>query len=89
MKIVSYIFRIAARATTLLIVVNMLRRDRRRERRAALWLLGGSMALVVGIFPSILDAVAGVIGIDVPTNLVFFVSFALLVVVCVQHSTAD
>lgn len=86
MSILSYIFGIAAAAMTLLIVIDMLRRNRLRERHAGWWLVGGSLALLVGVFPGILDVIADLIGVDIPTNLVFFVSIALLVLVCIQHS---
>lgn len=86
MSLLSYILSVAAASVTLLIVIDMLRRNRLRERHAGWWLVGGGLALAVSLFPQILDAVADLIGIDVPTNLVFFVSIALLVLVCIQHS---
>jgi hypothetical protein len=86
LSVLSYLLSVAAASITLLIVIDMLRRNRLRERHAGWWLVGGGLALSVSLFPRILDAVAGVIGIEVPTNLVFFVSIALLVLVCIQHS---
>jgi uncharacterized protein YhhL (DUF1145 family) len=44
------------------------------------------LALVVGVFPSTLVWAAGLLGVEVPTNLVFFVSIAILFFVCLQHS---
>lgn len=86
MTLTAYIFGIAAAVLTLLVVIEMLRRRRLRERHAIWWLLAGVFALVVGVFPVTLDWLASLVGIDVPTNLVFFVSIAVLFLVCIQHS---
>jgi hypothetical protein len=86
MNVASYIFGIVAALLVLVVVIEMLRRRRLRERHAALWLIAGTVALIVGIFPQILGWAAHLVGIAVPTNLVFFVSIALLFLVCLQHS---
>ncbi|MFE6963788.1 DUF2304 family protein [Agromyces sp. NPDC057679] len=86
MSATSYIFGIAAAVLALVVVIEMLRRRRLRERHALWWLIAGVLALIVGIFPSTLEWAAGVIGIEVPTNLVFFVSIGILFLVCLQHS---
>jgi hypothetical protein len=82
----SYIFGIVSALLALVIVIEMLRRRRLRERHAIWWLFAGTMALIVGIFPGILSWVSDIVGIEVPTNLIFFVSLAILVLVCLQHS---
>ena len=64
----------------------MLRRRRLRERHAIWWMIAGILALVVGVFPSTLGWVATLVGIAIPTNLIFFVSVAILFLVCIQHS---
>ena len=86
MNVASYIFGIAGAVLALSVVVEMLRRRRLRERHAVWWILAGVLALIVGIFPPLLEWAADAVGIDVPTNLVFFVSLTLLFLVCVQHS---
>jgi len=86
MTLTSYIFGVLAALLTLGVVIEMLRRHRLRERHAIWWLIAGTLALVVGVFPSVLELAAGVIGIEVPLNLVFFVSVAVLFLVCIQHS---
>lgn len=87
MSIASYIFGILAALFTLVVVVEMLRRRQLRERHAIWWVVAGLLALTVGIFPGILEWAATAVGIDLPTNLVFFVSIAVLVLVCIQHSS--
>lgn len=86
MTVTSYIFGVLAALLTLGVVIEMLRRHRLRERHAIWWLIAGTLALVVGVFPGVLEWAAGVIGIEVPLNLVFFVSVAVLFLVCIQHS---
>lgn len=86
MSLTSYIFGIVAAALTLVVVIELLRHRHLRERHAIWWLVAGVLALIVGIFPTTLVWAANLIGIEVPTNLVFFVSIAILFFVCLQHS---
>lgn len=86
MSVTSYVFGIAAALLTLFIVIEMLRRRQLRERHAVWWLIAGFFALLIGVFPAILEWAASLLGIDTPTNLVFFISIAILVLVCIQHS---
>lgn len=86
MSTASYIFGIVAAVLALSVVIEMLRRRRLRERHAIWWIFAGVLALIVGVFPQIVAWAAAAVGIEVPTNLVFFVSVTLLVFVCVQHS---
>lgn len=87
MNLTSYIFGIAAAALILFVVIELLRRRRLRERHAIWWFLAGILALVAGIFPETLSWAASLVGIEVPINLVFFVSIAILFLVCLQHSS--
>jgi len=86
MSPVSYIFGIVAAVLALAVVIELLRRHSLRERHAIWWLVAGVLALVVGVFPGTLVWAAGLLGVEVPTNLVFFVSIAILFFVCLQHS---
>jgi len=84
---VSYVFGIVSALLVLIVVVEMLRRGRLRERHAAWWLITGVVALIAGIFPGTLAWAAGLVGVEVPLNLVFFVSITILFLVCLQHSS--
>ena len=86
MSVASYIFGIVAAVLALSVVIEMLRRRRLRERHAIWWIVAGVLALIIGVFPQLLVWAANIVGIEVPTNLVFFVSLSLLFFVCVQHS---
>lgn len=87
MSFASYILGIVAALFVLIVVIEMLRQRRLRERHAVWWLVAGIVALVIGIFPWILAWVAELLGVAVPTNLVFFLSAAVLFLVCLQHSS--
>ncbi|MEV1129877.1 DUF2304 domain-containing protein [Agromyces sp. NPDC049794] len=86
LPLTQYIFGIVAALFVLGVVIEMLRRRRLRERHAVWWLLAGVLALVIGIFPQTLRWASDLVGIEIPTNLVFFVSLVLLFFVCLQHS---
>lgn len=86
MNVASYVFGIGAAVLALSVIVEMLRRRRLRERHAVWWILAGVFALVVGIFPQTLVWAATLVGIEIPTNLVFFLSLLVLFLVCIQHS---
>lgn len=82
----SYVLGILAALITLGVVIEMLRRRQLRERHAVWWLLAGVLALIIGVFPQVLNWAAGVVGVEVPANLIFFVSIAVLFLVCIQNS---
>ncbi|MDJ0337576.1 DUF2304 domain-containing protein [Cryobacterium sp. PH31-O1] len=87
MNSVSYFFAIAAASVALLSVVEMLRRQRFRERHAFWWLLAALLSVVVSVFPATLEWASSVVGVEVPSNLAFFVSIIILFFVTVQHSS--
>lgn len=87
MTTVSYIFGIVSAALILIVVIELLRRRHLRERHAAWWFVAGVLALIAGVFPATLAWAAGALGIEIPLNLVFFVSIAILFLVCLQHSS--
>jgi hypothetical protein len=86
MTLASYILGIVAAVLVLVIVIEMLRRGRLRERHALWWLIAGILALIAGIFPGTLQWAAHLVGVQLPTNLIFFVGIAILFLVCLQHS---
>lgn len=87
MSFLQYILGIVAAFFTFGIVIEMLRRRRMRERHAGWWLVAGSFAIVISLFPQLLEWVASVMGFEAPVNLVFFVSLFVLFLVALQHSS--
>ncbi|WP_382307430.1 DUF2304 domain-containing protein [Herbiconiux sp. UC225_62] len=86
MSVASYIFGIVAALIVLAVVIESLRRHHLRERHAIWWLAAGIVALIIGVFPDVLGWAASLVGVTVPTNLVFFLSIAVLFLVSIQHS---
>jgi hypothetical protein len=86
MSVATYIFGIVSAVLVLVVVVELLRRGRLRERHAIWWMFAGVLALIIGIFPATLNWVARLVGVQAPTNLVFFVGIAILFFVCLQSS---
>lgn len=87
MNLATYLLGIAAALLVLVSVFEMLRRGKLRERHTIWWILAGGIGLVVGVFPSILEAVSRAIGVEVPVNLVFFLGIVVLFLVCLQQSS--
>lgn len=83
------IFTIAGIGFALLVlalIVTMLLRRQLREKYATLWLLIGLALLVLAVFPDLLFGMAQLVGVEVPSNLVFALSIVLLVGVALHLS---
>lgn len=87
MSPVQYVLGIAAAVSVFGLVIEMLRRRRLRERHAAWWIVAGGIAIVVSVFPVVLEQAAHFLGFDLPINLVFFASLVVLFLVALQHSS--
>lgn len=85
MNSVAYALGIGAAVLGLFAVIELTRRGTLRERHALWWFVGGTLALLLAIFPQILTSTARFLGISVPTNLVFFVAIGLLFLVSLQY----
>jgi hypothetical protein len=77
---------VVAAAGTLVFVIAMLRRGILREKYAVLWLVVSLSLLVMAIAPTILEHAARLLGIVVPSNLLFLLSGVVLLLVSVQLS---
>jgi len=84
--VASYALGIGASLLVLGVAVDQLRRRRMRERHAVWWFGAGFLALAASVFPQSLQWMADLIGIQLPVNLVFFASIAILFLVSLQHS---
>lgn len=81
------IFAIIVGVVSLGFVFEMLRRRRLREKYAVLWMVIGAAALVLAVWPKLLSALAGAVGINTPSNLLFFASLAISFFVALQLSS--
>lgn len=87
MILARYLLGIAGALLVLFVAIELLRRGKLRERHTFWWLIAGTLSLIIALFPAILDALAGFLGIDAPVNLVFFVGIVVLFLVCIQQAT--
>lgn len=71
---------------TLVFIIDLLRRGVLKEKYAVLWLGVAGTALILAIFPGILEWITATIGVEVPANLLFFATIVVLVLVSVQLS---
>lgn len=82
LTIVSVVVAVAA----LVLVFELLRRRRLREKYAVIWVLISIATLVLAVFPGLLRATAELVGIQTPSNLLFFGSVLVLFAVSLQLS---
>lgn len=67
-------------------ILWLLRRGVLKEKYAVLWLFVSVVAAVLAIVPGAARWVATAVGVEIPANLLFFVTIVLLVLVSVQLS---
>ena len=72
---------------TLALLFEMLRRQQLREKYAVFWAMVAVVTLGVAAFPHALFWAADLVGVTVPSNLLFFGASMLLLAVSVQHSS--
>ncbi len=80
------ILAVAAAAVIFAFNVWLLRRGILKEKYAVLWLFVSLVAIVLALFPGIVRWFSNLVGIEVPSNLLFFVTLLLLVLVGIQLS---
>lgn len=68
------------------VVLLLLRNGRLREKYAILWLVIGGLTIILGLFPRLLNWAASLVGVVVPSNLLFALSILLLVGVSLHVS---
>lgn len=82
LTIVSVVVAIGA----LVLVIELLRRRRLREKYAVIWVFISVATVVIAVFPGLLGWISAVIGIQTPSNLLFFGSLLTLFAVSLQLS---
>ena len=85
MTTTAYVFGIVSSGLVVVAVFELLRRRQVRERHAVWWVIASLFALVISIFPSLLEWLAKVVGVAAPINLGFFVTIVILFLLSVQH----
>jgi len=82
----AQILGVIASIVTFGFVFWLLRRGVLKEKYAVLWLLLSGAALLFSVVPGALRTVSDALGVETPSNLLFFVTIVLLVLVAVQLS---
>jgi len=71
---------------TLAFVFELLRRRHLREKYAVLWVAIGVGGLLLSLFPVALTKLSELVGVELPSNLLFFGALFILLLMNVQHS---
>lgn len=82
MTIVAVLFVVVV----LVFVIEMLRRQKIREKYAVLWIVIGVATLILAAFPDLLVWAAKLVGVQVPSNLLFAIAVILLLGVTLHLS---
>jgi hypothetical protein len=77
---------IALAVQILVIVLWMLLTRKLREKYAVLWLVIAVSVLIVGLFPGLLGGLTALLGVQVPSNLLFATAILLLLGVALHLS---
>lgn len=77
---------IVASLLTFIFVFVLLRRGVLQEKYAVLWLAVSGVAFLAAVFPGFLRWISDALGVQTPSNLLFFITVVLLVLVSVQLS---
>ena len=72
-------------AVICLLTLELIRRDLLRLAYALVWLLSGAIVIVIGIFPSILDLLQQITGMNYQTAMLFCV-FGFVLLLLMQYS---
>lgn len=67
-------------------ILDLLRRKKLREKYAALWLIVGLLVLILALFPGLLVAAATLLGVQVPSNLLFAITIVFTIGVLLHLS---
>lgn len=82
----GYAFALGTCAALVVFLVVLLRTRRLREKYAFTWIVVGLGVCVLGAFPRVVEAMARLVGVQTPSNLLFALALVLLLLVCIQLS---
>jgi hypothetical protein len=79
---------IVGAATLLFVVFEMVRQRRLMERYSLLWLLASLVLLLLAIFSGLLSTLSSAVGIQTPSNALFFVMFGFVILLLLHFSAS-
>ncbi|MCW2779211.1 MAG: hypothetical protein JWN17_2936 [Frankiales bacterium] len=82
----GYGLALVAAVVAMVLIVELLRRRQLTEKYAVIWLTVGLGIVVLAVSPGLLTRAADLVGVAVPSNLLFFVAGIVLLLVCLQLS---
>lgn len=65
----------------LCVIINMIRKKALELRYALAWLLVGFGTLILDLFPDVMMGLAKFMGIEVPSNMLFFLGFCFALII--------
>lgn len=80
------VFAAVAAVLVFIFILWLLRRGVLKEKYAVLWLLVSAAAAFFALVPGAARWLADLVGVEIPANLLFFVTLVLLILVSVQLS---
>lgn len=86
MNVYAYVLGLVGAAGVLALVVELLRRRHLRGKYAVLWLGLSLVSLLFAVFPRLLALVSGLVGVQTPSNLLFFAAILTMLAVIMQLS---
>lgn len=82
----GYLFALGLCLVLVVFLVQLLRTRRIKEKYAGLWIAVAVAVAILGAFPGIPVWLAGVVGVELPVNLLFATALLVLLIVCIQLS---
>ncbi len=80
------ILAIVVNGTVLIVVVELIRRGRLKERYSLLWLLAGSVLLVLSASRDLLEYISHLVGIFYAPSFLFLIAFLFLLLITLHFS---
>ena len=87
MTIQQKIFAISISILLFIIIIDLVRRRKLREELSWLWLLTGSMIILLAVWYDLLRLVTKVIGAGLPTTTLFLFGLIFLMVITLYYAT--
>ena len=86
MPLQQKIFAIIVSCALLVFIIELVRRKRLREEYSWLWLLTGSIILILALWYDLLQWVTRLTGAALPTSTLFFLGLVFLILISIQFS---
>jgi hypothetical protein len=82
------IIAIALSVIIFVVVIELIRRNHLKERYSLIWLATAIVLIIFSVWRSLLDVIAGAIGIYYAPSLLFLLAIGFLILLLLNHSVA-